>query len=1088
MPTIHDFMDLTNDSDDDDIVILPKSQLVRTSSLHSTSLHSRPQVAPQPRASSIYSSRAESSGCKNESVDRYIADQLRSGALTQEDITQQKFMFEAYKATKNKRTAPASIARVQPAQHLNQGLHSGALHNQQQQGQSHMPQQRIGVQPMQAQYYAPMATITFTLISLSRFSIIAEVGGRFEFIESVLRELTATPGFEYDDAKCRLTFQLKSYQAVASILTKYGLRVAGIDQSVIATATLRLEKLRNSGGDVERAEERRVTGVLRGWGLSEKLMGALAPFQQKSVEFVCNEEGNNGRALIADDMGLGKTRQAIGCAAVYEDEWPCLIVCPSSARFHWKFELLQLLDHLSPQKVTVVESKTHPLGTTPKQREYQFVIISYNLVSSLEDNLHMMEFGMVICDESHYLKSAKAKRTKSLMRVMKRVRRLLMLSGTPALSRPVELFTVLNILDPRKWNSSKDFIARYCRAKKKKGKKMKPGAEFKGASNTHELHLILTDTLMIRRLKGDILKNLPKKHREIVQVAVMDDDERAKLKEMYEEIRLRESEAAERKKKKLTRGRGRSDPANANKRFRTVNGSGVMVPINANDEAGEDGQGGGDSGDRQQRMSLLMSLFLRTGVAKLPGVLVHLEAFLAEASNGKVLIFAHHVNVLDGLADFCGTNGHSYIRIDGGTYAEERQNLVMRFQKDPSIRVAVLAITAAGVALTLTAAATVYFAEMFWTPGSLLQAEDRAHRIGQLNAVKIKYFLASNTVDELLWPLVREKMKTLGEICEGRIVEAFKATNVTEGGKNWDGAQVRADGPTSSSNSPEGNKNGTELLIEDKLVQDIAQEAFTLDEDKAVPDGEDDEEEEEDEEEGKKDHVASVSGRTGARPDNAAESDDDEEVEPDQLAVLYLNFRAHLDKVKFKYQDKSPYDPNKTQNSIATMQSGFGDEEAGGEGLAGREEGSQSTAVVDLLDSEDEDEDADADADEDADADADKSSEKRRLAEAEEVEEAEAMAYIDDALVGEGDLPDAAQTAARTSNMAGRTDMKLINLLESSDEEEKEKEEKEEEEEEGQLTDQQPALQSLEAVHPQDSTESDALSDSSNTLHMRRIA
>jgi hypothetical protein len=114
--------------------------------------------------------------------------------------------------------------------------------------------------------------------------------------------------------------------------------------------------------------------------------------------------------------------------------------------------------------------------------------------------------------------------------------------------------------------------------------------------------------------------------------------------------------------------------------------------------------------------------------------------------------------------------------------------------------------------------------------------------------------------------------------------------------------------------------------------------------------------------------------------------------------------------------------------------------------------------------------------------------------EAEEAEAAEAMAYIDDALVEEGDLPDAAQTAARTSNMAGRTDMKLISLLESSDEEEKEEEEKEEEEkeeeekeeeekeeeeeeeEEGQLTDQQPALQSLEAVHPHDSTESDALS------------
>ena len=254
MPTIHDFMDLTNDSDDDDIIILPKDELVRGSSLYYKSLSSRSEVGSQPRhVSSISSSRAQSGGGDNENVDRYIAAQLRSGTLTQEDITQQQFMFDAYKATKNKRAAPASIARTQPTQHYNHGLHSGALYSQQQQKQSFMSQQRTGVQPMHAQYYAPMATITFTLISLARFSITAEVGGRFEFIESMLRELTSIRDFEYDEVKCRLTFPLKSYQAVASILTKYGLRVAGIDQSVIATATLRLEKLKNNGSEEEKS-------------------------------------------------------------------------------------------------------------------------------------------------------------------------------------------------------------------------------------------------------------------------------------------------------------------------------------------------------------------------------------------------------------------------------------------------------------------------------------------------------------------------------------------------------------------------------------------------------------------------------------------------------------------------------------------------------------------------------------------------------------------------------------------------------------------------------------------------------------------
>ena len=83
--------------------------------------------------------------------------------------------------------------------------------------------------------------------------------------------------------------------------------------------------------------------------------------------------------------------------------------------------------------------------------------------------------------------------------------------------------------------------------------------------------------------------------------------------------------------------------------------------------------------------------------------------------------------------------GKGYIRIDGRTNGAIRQGLVTQFQTDPSVRVAVLAITAAGVGLTLTAARTVFFSEMFWTPGSLIQAEDRVHRIGQTGSVLIKY-------------------------------------------------------------------------------------------------------------------------------------------------------------------------------------------------------------------------------------------------------------------------------------------------------------------------------------------------------------
>ncbi len=101
-----------------------------------------------------------------------------------------------------------------------------------------------------------------------------------------------------------------------------------------------------------------------------------------------------------------------------------------------------------------------------------------------------------------------------------------------------------------------------------------------------------------------------------------------------------------------------------------------------------------------------------------------------------------------------------------------------------NLRVAILGVTAAGVALTLTAANIVCFVELYWTPGSLIQAEDRVHRIGQLKNVKIFYFFGINSIDELLWPLVRKKMQLLGEFVEGTNDQDLAAAVLTSNNTN----------------------------------------------------------------------------------------------------------------------------------------------------------------------------------------------------------------------------------------------------------------------------------------------------------------
>jgi SNF2 family DNA or RNA helicase len=105
-----------------------------------------------------------------------------------------------------------------------------------------------------------------------------------------------------------------------------------------------------------------------------------------------------------------------------------------------------------------------------------------------------------------------------------------------------------------------------------------------------------------------------------------------------------------------------------------------------------------------------------------------------------------------------------FIRIDGSTSPKSRQEQILTFQTDPTVRIALLGITAAGVAVTLTASSTVWFAELFWTPAIMVQAEDRCHRIGQQATVRCLYFIAKGTLDEVLWKLIEKKFRDLGEV------------------------------------------------------------------------------------------------------------------------------------------------------------------------------------------------------------------------------------------------------------------------------------------------------------------------------------
>lgn len=316
----------------------------------------------------------------------------------------------------------------------------------------------------------------------------------------------------------------------------------------------------------------------------------------------------------------------------YRDDWPVLIVSPSSARHHWQAELLSVLhpEFIDPKDISVVESSSHPIHKGAQHFKAKILIVSYHLISKITDILLSINFNVVIVDESHYMKNAHAQRTRMLMPLLHKAKRAFLLSGTPALSRPFELFTQLHAIAPAQWPNEKDYGRRYCTVSKaeKKARQLASGSsgpkswsEFSGASNIEELHMMLTATIMIRRLKKDILAQLPEKQRRIIKVPIEDLGKKSEMAGLL-------SLAEEYEEKLAAQKRSRLQGA---ERAREMEELADM---------------------RARKKNILMGLFTMSGEAKLPAILTHMDAFLDDPLSGKVVaafshfFYSHYVQVI----------------------------------------------------------------------------------------------------------------------------------------------------------------------------------------------------------------------------------------------------------------------------------------------------------------------------------------------------------------------------------------------------------------------------------------------------------
>jgi len=431
--------------------------------------------------------------------------------------------------------------------------------------------------------------------------------------------------------------------------------------------------------------------------VAARLGGVPAPFQWAAVRYALDAR----RTFLADEQGLGKTVEALA-ALEADDAYPALVVCPASLKLNWQREATTWL----PQRTTrVLEGR----GVTPPPAD--ITVLNYELVAAHREALGRRRPRALIIDESHYVKNPQAKRTQAVRRLAAAVAGdglLLALTGTPVLNHADELIAQLRVI-----GRLQDF-----------GSGARFSRQFRGELSEERLHWHLRRRCFVRRLKSEVLPQLPAKRQVVVPMALTN----------TAEYRLAERDVI---------AWLREQPLD-------------LSELNARIAATL----------RAQRLAQLGTLQRLAARGKLHAALGWIGDFLA--SGEALVVFARHTEVQEAVL----TRFPAALHLIGRDSVEQRERNVRDFQQPDGPPLIVCATRVAAQGITLTRASNVAFLELEWTPAMHDQAEDRCHRIGQADAVTAWYLLAAETIDETMSELIQRKRAVVGAITDGRRVDS----------------------------------------------------------------------------------------------------------------------------------------------------------------------------------------------------------------------------------------------------------------------------------------------------------------------------
>ena len=421
------------------------------------------------------------------------------------------------------------------------------------------------------------------------------------------------------------------------------------------------------------------------------------------------------------------TVQAIGVWNSDSTCKKCLIVCPASLRLNWKREFEKW--SVRPVNIAIVDGgkpADFPKGS------FDVLIINYDVLNKHRPNIDKIQWDLLIADECHLCKNQTTMRTKALYGFENykepkknvppiQAKRGLFLTGTPIVNRPVELWPLVHRIDPKGLGRIffahdariPSFTRRFCDAKRNAF-----GWDFTGASNLDELQNILRERFMVRRLKEDVLKELPPKRRQVIEIPA---NGASSAVQQERQIFDRYSDYLEELDRRIAEMEAECSDVYRDELERLYR-------------------------ERSKTQKILFTEISKAShevaLAKVPHVIEHLEENL---ENGPIVCFAHHRDVIQQIKDHFKDRA---VTITGDTNMADRQTAVDRFQAG-EVDLFIGNIQAAGVGITLTKSSHVVFAELDWVPGNMNQCEDRTHRIGQLNSVLVQHIVLEDSVDAL---------------------------------------------------------------------------------------------------------------------------------------------------------------------------------------------------------------------------------------------------------------------------------------------------------------------------------------------------